>query len=92
MGALDPHLQGAEEAFRFGERAERLQQEVRKSQRSAAESFEKCAASHEKTADSYVKLAEFGEGDEYLRHAARHRAFAQEDREIAERLRQMGKD
>jgi hypothetical protein len=91
-GALDPHLQFAEIAFRSGQLAERLQREVRKSQRSAAESFAKSADSHDRTAKSYEKLAELGEVDEYLEHAACHRAFAQEDRRIAERLRRMAGD
>jgi hypothetical protein len=52
-------------------------------QRSAAESFEKSADSHDRIVWSYEKLTELGEGDEYLERAARHRAFAHEDRWIA---------
>jgi hypothetical protein len=43
-------------------------------------------------AKSYEKLAELGVGNQYREHAARHRAFAQEDRQIAERLREMAGD
>jgi hypothetical protein len=55
----------------------------RLAQRSAAESFEKSADSHDRIVWSYEKLTELGEGDEYLERAARHRAFAHEDRWIA---------
>jgi hypothetical protein len=84
----NPHLQAVAELFRI----EQALQQTKAAQRSAAESFEKSADSHDRAAKSYEKLAELGEGDEYLERAARHRGFAQEDRQIAERLRRMAGD
>jgi hypothetical protein len=74
------------------QQVEQLRRQTKVAQRSAAESFEKSAGSHDQIARSYEKLAELGEGDEYLQRAARHRAFAHEDRRIAERLRRMAGD
>ena len=81
-----------EHTFRLVQQVEQMRQRTKAAQRSAAESFEKSADSHDRTAKSYEKLAELGEGDEYLERAARHRGFAQEDRQIAERLRRMAGD
>ena len=81
----NPHLQAVAELFRI----EQALQQTKAAQRSAAESFDKSADSHDRTAKSYEKLAELAGGDEYREHAARHRAFAQEDPGIAEQLRKM---
>jgi hypothetical protein len=76
----DPH---------FWERVQQVRRQMKASQRSAADSVEKSADSHDRAAKSYEKLAECSVRDEYLEHAARHRAFAQEDRRMAEQLRSM---
>jgi len=78
--------------LRASQQVEQLRRQTKLAQRSAAESFEKSADSHDRIAKSYEKLAELGEGDEYVERAARHRAFAHEDRQIAERLRRMAED
>jgi hypothetical protein len=53
--------------------------------------MDKSADSHERTAKAYEEAAEHSvlSKDEYLRHAARHRDYAREDRRMAERLRRM---
>jgi hypothetical protein len=52
--------------------------------------LQKSAESHERTAKSYDEAAQRRQhGDELLKHAAIHREFAQEDCEMAERLRRM---
>jgi hypothetical protein len=82
---------GAEQAILAIQRAERGRRQVMAAQRSAADSVDESAASHERTAKAYEKAAEHRDrpDDEYLQHAARHHAFAQEDRQMAERLRRM---
>jgi hypothetical protein len=82
---------GAEQAFRASQRAELARRDVRAAQRSAAASLDGSADSHERTANAYAEAAERGDRrkDDCLEHAARHRAFAQEDRQMAERLRRM---
>ena len=80
-----------EYVFRTSQQVEQVWRQTKDSQRSAAESFAKSADSHDRTAKSYEKLAELRVGGEYeyRKHAARHRYFAQEDRQIAERLPRM---
>ena len=82
---------GAEEAWRAVQRAEQAGRKARASQRSAANSLDHSADSHERTAKVYEDAAEHGglRKDEYLQHAARHREFAHEDRQMAERMRQL---
>lgn len=91
MGYMDGRGLG-EYASHAEQQVEQARQQTKVAQRSAADSFEKSAGSHDRIAGSYEKLAELGEGDEYLERAARHRAFAHEDRQIAERLRRMAED
>ena len=79
-----------EQVLRVGQRTEEVLRRTRAAQRAAADSVDKSADSHERTAKSYEELAErTGRQDDYLKHAARHRKFAHEDRLMAERLRQM---
>lgn len=89
----EPDLQvwGAEDAFRSGQRAESAWLLARAAQRSAATSLDHSADSHERTAHAYDEAAghEGRHCDECREHAAIHRAFAREDRRMAERLRQM---
>ncbi len=89
----EPDLQvwDANDALRTGQRAERAWRLARAAQRSAAKSFDHSAESHERTADAYDEAVKHGgrQGDECRAHAAIHRAFAWEDRRMAQRLRQM---
>ena len=85
-----PYLRIAEQAFRVVQQTERVAREARAAQRSAADSIDRSADSHDRTAKSYEELAKLSPvGNEYATHAARHREFAQEDCQMAERLRQM---
>ena len=87
---LNAHLRAVgEDVLRVGQQVKQVRRKTKAAQRSAAESFDKSAESHDRTAKSYEKLAELAGGDEYREHAARHRAFAQEDPGIAEQLRKM---
>ncbi len=85
------YLQVVEEAARAAERAERLWQEMRATQLAAAESMHRSAISQDRAAKSYEDLAEHAFHaelrDEYLKRAGRHRAFAEEDRRMAARMR-----
>ncbi len=89
----EPDLQvwDANDAFRTGQRVERAWLLARAAQRSAARSLDDSADSHERTADGYDKAVKHGglQWDECREHAAIHRAFAREDRRMAQRLRQM---
>jgi hypothetical protein len=52
--------------------------------------MERSAASQDRVAKAYEEVAAHNQRrDEYLKHAARHREFAQEDRLMAEGLRRM---
>src|ERR1700745_1670842 len=86
---LDPQAWSAEQAFRASRRAERARRGVRAAQRAAAASVDGSADSHERAANAYAEAAEHGDRrkDDCLEHAARHREFAQEDRQIADRWR-----
>ena len=88
---FDPHRRAAEQAFRAGQRAQQERREAREAQRSAADSLDKSADSHQRTAKAYEKAAEYGDRhrDGFLEAAARHRGFAQQDRCMAQQLRQM---
>ncbi len=89
----EPDLQvwSAQDALRAGERAAHAWLLARAAQRSAANSLDNSADSHERTANAYDETAERNTvgGDEYRQHAAIHREFAREDRQMAQRLRHM---
>ena len=92
QAALDPYLWAEGQAFRAVHRAEQARERVRVAQRSAADSLEKSAASQERAANVYEEAAEQRDPvdrEECQEHAARHHAFAQEDRRIAQQLRRM---
>jgi hypothetical protein len=58
--------------------------------RLAADSLQRSAEGHERTATSYELAAERSDQPGiYLQHAARHRAYADEDHRMAERLRRV---
>jgi hypothetical protein len=86
----DPNMRLAEQAVHAGARADQALQQAKAAQRSAADSLQRSAESHERTAVSYELAAERSDQQGmYLQHAARHRAYANEDRQMAERLRQV---
>ena len=89
-----PHVWGAEEAFRTGQRAEQARRDASSAQRSAAHSLDNSAASHDRTAKAYEEAAKHSvlAEDEYRQHAARHREYARDDRLMAVRLRRMAED
>lgn len=91
QAAPDLQVWVADDAFRTGQRAERAWLLARAAQRSAAKSLDDSADSHERTADAYDEAVKHGgrQWDGYGEHAAIHRAFALEDRRMAQRLRQM---
>ena len=86
----DPGPRGdAEEVCRIDQRVETARRQAGQAQLAAAQAVDKSADCHDRAARSYEQLAEGGgRGDEYLEHAAVHREFAQEDRRMAQRLRQ----
>lgn len=87
-----PQPWAAEQAFRAGARAEQAFRRARAAQRAAAISLDHSAASQDRTAQAFEGLAERErcdrQRDQYLAYAARHRASARDDREMACRLRQ----
>jgi hypothetical protein len=86
----NPHPAALDEyVLRASQQIQQMRRQTKVAQRAAAESFEKSAGTHDRIVSSYEKLAEFGEGEQYLERATRHREFAHEDRRIAERLRRM---
>lgn len=91
QGAYDkPSRQRAfEEADRASQRAAQALRQARASQLSAAESLDRSAASHEQAAKGYEDAAAQGglRSDELRHRAARHRRFAQEDRQAAQQMR-----
>jgi hypothetical protein len=86
---IDPQEAADHMATFDGRRLETMRQAARESQRSAAASFDRSADSHDAVARSYEQSARADRPDDHGWHAARHREFASEDRDIAERLRQM---
>jgi hypothetical protein len=89
----DPHARLAEQAVHAVQRADQALLQATAAQRSAADSLQRSAESHERTAISYELAAErSGQELIYLQHAARHRAYADEDRRMAERLRQVAEN
>jgi DNA invertase Pin-like site-specific DNA recombinase len=92
--ALAPYLSAAGQAFRAVHRAERARERVRVAQRSAADSVDRSADSQERAAKVYEEAAEQRDPvdrEECQEHAARHHRFAQDDRRMAQQLRQMAK-
>ena len=87
----EPQLQAAGQALRASQGAERARRQAKAAQRSAARSLEKSADSQDQTAKAYEEAAEYSvrRRNEFLEAAARHRGFAQEDRRMAQELRQM---
>jgi len=78
----------AEQVFRLGQRVARVRRQALEAQRSAADSLERSAVSHDRLAKSYEEIGRrLDRGDEYQQHMVRHRAFAREDRLMAEPLR-----
>ena len=90
--ALDPHLWAVEQAFRASQQVEQVRRQVTAAQRSAADSFDRSADSQDRAAKVYEEAAERRDPDdreEYREHAACHGELAQEDRRMAQQLRQM---
>ena len=82
--ALDAWV--VEQAFRSGQRAERVRGRVRAAQHQKIRSKSgACAKVYEEAAE----LRDPGDREECQEHAARHRAFAQNDHRMAQQLRQM---
>ena len=70
--------------------AENARQRCAVSQSASVESLERAAESHYRIAESYEVMAKrIPEGEEWVDHAAHHREFAQQDRQMAERMRRM---
>lgn len=87
---LDPDHRADDLASHASQRVETMRRAVKKAQRSAAASFERTADCQDGAASTYEQVARSSAWpDDYGKHAARHREFAQEDREIAQRLRHM---
>lgn len=80
-----------EEAIRAGQRAAEALRKAKGAQRSAAESLGRSAEAHDRTAEAYEDAADHCVGleqDEFRARAARHRGFAREDRQIAQKMRE----
>ena len=87
---FDPHLASpGAEVLRVELQVEQARRRARAAERSAAESFHRSAAMQDEIAQAYETFDEHSAHDDYRWHAERHRDFAQEDRRIAERLREM---
>jgi uncharacterized membrane-anchored protein YhcB (DUF1043 family) len=87
---FDPHLASpGAEVLQVNLQVKQARRGARDAQRSAAKSFDRSAEMQDAIAQAYETFDEHSAHDDYRWHAERHRDFAQEDRRIAERLREM---
>ena len=87
----DPQLKDSEErVLRAREDAEESRRRCAVSQTASVESLGRSAESHDRIAVSYEGMAKrMPDEEEWGDHAAAHRRFAWQDREMSERMRRM---
>lgn len=77
-----------EEALSANHKAEKARQRAREAQWSAADSLARSADSQDRIAQMYEERSAVDGSSDYSQHAACHRQFAEEDRRMAQKLRE----